>query len=81
MQESFGAEEAKSVEMASELLTLVNQKTHLEAVCTISRVYLFATAGTSITPLIRRCGVASSKIIPGVRDTHIPVPALSHAHT
>lgn len=32
LQERFGAEEAKSVEMAAELLTLVNQKTHLEAV-------------------------------------------------
>lgn len=32
MQERFGAEEAKSVEMAAELLTLVNQKTHLDAV-------------------------------------------------
>ncbi|CAN0228063.1 unnamed protein product, partial [Pylaiella littoralis] len=32
LQESFAAEEAKSVEMAAELLTLVNQKIHLEAV-------------------------------------------------
>ncbi|CAM9397167.1 unnamed protein product, partial [Hapterophycus canaliculatus] len=32
LHESFGAEESKSVEMAAELLTLVNQKTHLETV-------------------------------------------------
>lgn len=32
LQEMFGAEEAKSVEMAAELLTLVNQKAHLETV-------------------------------------------------
>lgn len=32
LQERFGTEEAKSVEMAAELLTLVNQKTHLETV-------------------------------------------------
>lgn len=32
LREGFGAEESKSVEMAAELLTLVNQKTHLETV-------------------------------------------------
>lgn len=32
LQEKFGTEEAKSVEMAAELLTLVNQKSHLETV-------------------------------------------------
>ncbi|CBJ32464.1 conserved unknown protein [Ectocarpus siliculosus] len=32
LREGFGAEESKSVEMAAELLTLVNQKTHLEMV-------------------------------------------------
>lgn len=32
LQEKFGIEEAKSVEMAAELLTLVNQKAHLVTV-------------------------------------------------
>eukprot|EP00752_Nemacystus_decipiens_P002720 g2539.t1 len=32
LHEKFGTEEAKSVEMAAELLTLVNQKSHLETV-------------------------------------------------
>eukprot|EP00903_Cladosiphon_okamuranus_P012440 g11653.t1 len=32
LQDKFGTEEAKSVEMAAELLTLVNQKAHLETV-------------------------------------------------
>ena len=32
LQESFGVEEAKSIEMGAELLTLVNQKAHLDAV-------------------------------------------------
>lgn len=32
LREGFGAEESKSVEMAAELLTLVNQKTHLQVV-------------------------------------------------
>lgn len=32
LQDKFGTEEAKSVEMAAELITLVNQKAHLETV-------------------------------------------------
>lgn len=32
LKDNFGIEEAKSVEMAAELLTLVNQKAHLETV-------------------------------------------------
>lgn len=46
LQESFAAEEAKSVEMAAELLTLVNQKIHLEAVGVLR-------AGTSHLPIRR----------------------------
>lgn len=34
LQERFGVEEAKTIEMGTELLTLVNQKAHLEKVTT-----------------------------------------------
>lgn len=40
LKERFGLEEAKTVEMAAELLTLVNQKTHLDAVGRIHRIRL-----------------------------------------
>lgn len=35
LQESFGVEEAKSIEMGTEVLTLVNQKAHLDKVCVL----------------------------------------------
>lgn len=53
MQERFGVEEAKTIEMGAELLTLVNQKTHLDEVKVQHKTPLLTTVWFVLRP--RRC--------------------------
>lgn len=60
LQDKFGAEEAKSVEMAAELLTLVNQKTHLETVRQENRKQ--RTTGGEVRGVVL-CGLISDHLV------------------
>lgn len=55
MQERFGVEEAKTIEMGAELLTLVNQKLHLDEVVTQRKTLLLGNVSFILRQRQCRC--------------------------